>query len=189
MATVTISRQLGSLGTEVGHRVGECLGYRVVWREIINQAAREAGAHEMALATIDDLGLLNLRPTFAARRAYHRALEQIVVGLADGSNVVIIGRAGQAILGARRDVLHVRVIAPVGSRVKRVALKQGIPVQAARLQVEASDRSRRDCLRRDYHVNWDDPELYDLILNSDRLSVDAIVEITCRAVERLGQST
>ncbi|MCJ7739304.1 MAG: cytidylate kinase-like family protein, partial [Anaerolineae bacterium] len=77
----------------------------------------------------------------------------------------------------------------VGPRVKRVALKQGIPVQAARLQVEASDRSRRDYLRRDYHVNWDDPELYDLILNSDRLSIEAIVEITCRAVERLGQST
>jgi len=60
-------------------------------------------------------------------------------------------------------------------------------VQAARLQVEASDRSRRDYLRRDYHVNWDDPELYDLILNSSRLSVDAIVEIACWAVEQLGQ--
>ena len=116
METVTISRQLGSLGTEVGHRVGECLGYRVVWREIINQAARQAGAHEMALATIDDLGLLKLRPTFAARRAYHRALEQIVVGLADGANVVIIRTCGSG--DPRRKA---RQAARPGDRSRRVA--------------------------------------------------------------------
>jgi len=185
MGTVTISRQLGSLGTQVGHRVGDRLGYRVVWREIINEAARQAGVHEVALAAIDDLGLLKLRPSFSARRAYRGALQKIMEELAAEGNVVIIGRAGQVILGDRSDVLHVRVIAPAELRIERVALRHHIPLQAARLQVEASDRSRRDYLRRDYHVDWNNPELYHLTVNTRRLTVEAVAELVCHAMNEI----
>ena len=42
-ATVTISRQMGCLGHKTAKLVGEMLGYRVFWREVINEAARRAG--------------------------------------------------------------------------------------------------------------------------------------------------
>ncbi len=182
MTTITISRQLGSLGTSIAHVVAERLGYRVVWRELINQAAQRAGAPEVALATIDDLGILGLRPSSQARQAYHQAVQQVMEELATEGRVVIVGRAGQVILRGRPDVLHVKVIAPLSLRAERVAHRQNIPVAAAQAQVEASDRTRRNYLRRYYHARWDDPELYDLIINTERLTTAAAAELICLAV-------
>src|SRR5512143_2128601 len=98
MAIVTISRQLGSLGSEVARLVAERLGYRLVWRELINQAARRSGAPEAALAAIDDLGLLDICPSPQACQAYRDALKQVIEELALEGNCVILGRAGQVLL-------------------------------------------------------------------------------------------
>jgi cytidylate kinase len=189
MAAITISRQLGSLDAEVTQAIARRLGYRVVCREIINRAALQAGVPEMALATIDDLGLLSLRPSAAARQAYTEAVANIVQQLADEGNVVIVGRAGQAILKQRPDVLHVRLMAPAPVRAGRVARQQSIPLAAAHAQVAASDRNRRTYLRTYYHVQWDDDELYDLVVNTGRLAPDAAAELICQALHRLLQAS
>jgi cytidylate kinase len=155
----------------------------VVCRELINQAARRAGAPEMALAAIDDLGLLDLRPSHRARKAYQAAVRSVMIELAGEGQVIIIGRAGQVILGDWPDVLHIKVMAPIELRAERVAHTQKISMDAARLQVETSDASRRSYLRRYYHVRWDNPELYDLIVNTARLEPDQAACLVCQAME------
>lgn len=170
MATITISRQMGSLGSQIARQTAEMLGYRFVWRDLINQAARRAGAPEMALAAIDELRLLGLCPSPQDCRAYHRAVEQIMQELADQGNVVIQGRAGQVILKDRTDTFHVRIIAPKDLRIVRVAQKHGVSLDQAQAQVEASDRYRANYLRRFYHVRWDDPSLYHLVINTAHLT-------------------
>jgi cytidylate kinase len=180
---VTISRQTGSLSHNVAGIVAARLGYRLVWREVINQAARRAGAPEAALAAIDDLGLLGICPSPKACLAYRQAVKQIMEELADRGSVVIMGRAGQVILGGRPDVLHVRLFAPQQVRIERVSARQGISLECAQAQLEASDRSRRSYLRRFYHARWDDPDLYDLIINTNRVPPEAAAELICYAVK------
>ena len=177
MSAITVSRQLGSLGREVARLVADRLGYRLVWREVINQAARQAGAPEVALATIDELGLLGLNPSHQACDAYVQAVEHIMEALAAEGNIVIVGRAGQVILRDRPDVLHVQVIAPAEVRAGRIARQHGIALEAAQAQIEASDRHRRNYLKRFYHVRWDDPALYDLIVNTSRVTPEAAAEL------------
>jgi cytidylate kinase len=157
----------------------------MVWREVINEAARRAGAPEMALAAIDDLGLLDLRPSQQALQAYQGAVREVMEDLAAEGAVVIVGRAGQVILGGRPDVLHVRIIAPPKVRVARIASLQEIPWAAARAQVEESDRTRRDYLQRTYHVAWNDPQLYDLVLNTARIPVASAEDLICQALRGL----
>ena len=188
MAAITISRQMGSLGRDVARVVAARLGYRMVWREVINQAALQAGMPEVALATIDELGLLGLRPSSQARRAYHDAVRRVIEALAATGNVVIVGRAGQVILRDRPDVLHVKVMAPASLRAGRVARTQNIPLAAAQAQVQASDRARRNYLRRYYQARWDDPELYDLIINTARLTPESAADLVCRALRQLQQA-
>jgi cytidylate kinase len=161
------------------------LGYRMVWREVINEAARRAGAPVVALATIDDLGLLDLRPSSRARRAYQQAVREVMEGLASEGDVVVVGRAGQVILGSRPDVLHVRILAPAAVRVGRIAAMHEIALAAARARVEASDQTRRVYLRGTYGVDWNDPQLYDLILNTARMTVEAAGDVICRALRGL----
>lgn len=173
---------MGSLGGEIGRLVAERLGYRLVWRELINQAARRSGAPEAALAAIDELGLLDMCPSPKACRAYRAAVKQVIDELAVEGNCVILGRAGQVLLKGVPGCLHVRLIAPVPTRASRVAERLGISIEAAQAQVEASDQSRSRYLKRFYHVRWDDPLLYDLVINTDGFTADAAAVLLCQAL-------
>ncbi len=179
MAVVTLSRQLGSLGFEIAQLVAQRTGYRLVWRELINQAARRAGAPEVALAMIDELNLLGLKPSPEDMQAYLSAVRIVINELADSGNVVIVGRAGQILLANRPGTLHVRVTAPVDVRVARLAKQQGIPMAAARAQIDASDHYHQTYFKKYYKLPWDGPGLYDLVINTAKLNLEDSAEIIC----------
>jgi cytidylate kinase len=187
--TVTISRQLGSLGHDVAQALAIRLGYRLVGRELINQAALRAGAPEAGLAMIDDLGLLGLRPSPQACLAYRHAVRQVLEELAEQGRVIIVGRAGQVILRLAPRTLHVRIIAPLQLRASRVASRERISVDSALARIEASDRARRNYLKRCYHINWNDPELYDLVINTEHVAVDTAACLVCQALPRRAQDS
>lgn len=184
MGAITISRQMGSLGRKVAEEVANQLGYRVVWREVINQAASRARVPEVALATIDELNLLGLRPALKDIQAYQAAVKEVMYELVAEDNVIIVGRAGQVILGGLEGILHVRIFAPMELRVQRVAEQQGISIEAARAQVETSDQSRMRYLRRYYSVRWDAPDLYDLMINTAHLSPACAAAVVCEALSQ-----
>jgi len=186
MTVVTISRQLGSLGCEVARAIAERLQFRVVYREIINEAARRAGMPDLALHTIDELGLLGMKPTLLEQHAYHRALVQVMNELADEGRYVIVGRAGQAILHGRAGALHVRVISPMNLRIERLMQEHSISVEAAKAQIEASDRSRRAFLKRFYASDWDSPELYDLVINTEKIDPETAAGVICEIMSSQG---
>jgi cytidylate kinase len=182
MNVVTISRQLGSLGFEIAQSLAEQLGYRLVWRELINQAAIRAGAPEVALAMIDELNLLGICPSPEKCQAYFEAVEKVLHELADQGEVVIVGRGGQLVLRGHPQVLHVRIVAPLEVRVDRVAASKSVSPKAALAQIKASDRTRRLYFQKFYQADWDEPTLYDLILNTGRIPPDAAVEMIRQAL-------
>ena len=189
MTAITISRQLGSFGDEVGQAIADKLNFRVVCRGVINQAAVQAQVPEVALATIDDLGLLGIRPSQKDQQAYRREVRRVMEELADEGGVVIIGRAGQVILKARPDVMHIKVIAPAALRAQRIADEHKISFKSAQSRITASDRSREKYLRRYYRSRWDDPELYDLIVNTARLDPDQAACVVCQGFSQCLQTT
>jgi len=184
MDVITISRQLGSLGSSVGRGVAERLGYRLVWRELINQAAIRAGAPEVALATIDDLDLLGMTPTPKRQHKYLDAMKQVMTEMADTGKVVIIGRAGQVVLKNHPQSIHIRIIASQEVRIARIAAARKISRESAQAQIETSDRTRKQYLSRFYQVNGDDPGLYDLTINTSRMDCQVAVELVCFAAQR-----
>jgi cytidylate kinase len=187
MPVITLSREMGSGGTNIAQAVAERLGLRLVGREIINQAAIQAGVPEVALAEIDELGLLGVRPRPAALRLYRETAADLLGKLAGQGNLLFIGRAAQVILGGRAGVLHVRVIAPRGMRIERVRTHCHVSAEVATALVDASDQSRAAYLRRHYRVRWDDPALYDLILNMSQLTIPAAVDLVCRAAQSVSR--
>lgn len=183
MSTITVSRQMGSNGYEASQLAADILGYRLVYRELINTAARRAGAPEMALAAIDELGLLNLCPDPAVCQAYRDAVDQVMHEIAGFGNAIIIGRAGQVILKDRPDVIHVRIIAPLPLRADRIANRHQISLECARSRIETSDRSHQRYLQRFYQVRWSDPELYDLTINTARLTPAAAAALVVNCLK------
>lgn len=183
MAVITISRQLGSLGCDVARKIARELGYQLVWRDLINQAAMRAGAPETALAAIDEFGLLGICPSPEACLAYRQAVEDVMKNLAAKGNIVIVGRAGQVILSKFPDTLHIRIVAQKTIRIERIALRHNITKECAQAQVETSDRFRAKYLKRFYKVRWDDPELYHMILNTGFLLVEHAAGQVIQAIE------
>jgi cytidylate kinase len=183
MPVITLSREMGSGGNVIAQAVAKRLGLRLAGRDIINQAAIQAGVPEVALAEIDELGLLGMHPRPAALRLYHETAAELVGKLAEQGNLIFVGRAGQVILGGRPGVLHVRVIAPRAMRIERVQSDRRVSPEVATSLVIASDQSRAAYLRRHYRMHWDDPSLYDLVLNMSQFTIPAAVNLVCLAAQ------
>jgi cytidylate kinase len=185
MAAVTISRQVGSGGDEIAALVAQGLAWRVVGRDLINEAARIAGTPEIALATIDELGLLGVKPSAAAQKHYRVAAEGLMSSLADEGKIIFLGRGGQYALAGRPGVLHVRVIAPLSQRIDQVRRQCSISEAAASATVAATDKSRSGYIRRYYGKDLDDSNAYGLVISTGHLSVSQAAAIICTAARAL----
>jgi CMP/dCMP kinase len=110
-------------------------------------------------------------------------------------NLVIIGRGGQMILKDQPDVLHVRIDAPLEERIQRV--KQNMKHskkdfnahidlrREAQDWIVQKDTASRDYLQRFYQVEWDNPWLYHMVLNSGKLSIEQAAQMIVSAVQAL----
>ncbi len=115
------------------------------------------------------------------QRAYVRAITDLIVGLAGGSNIIIVGRASQIVLRDFPGAAHALIVAPRSLRVERVAAAEGLAPDAAEKRVRQAEQDRDLFYRRLFKVNAADPCLYDVICNTGRLSYEAAAEATIAA--------
>lgn len=120
-------------------------------------------------------------PLSASLDAYVRMVGLVIRGLAREGNVLIVGRGGQVLLRKNPNVLHVQVVAPLASRIQVIMAREGLNKRDAQNRVRASDRARTDYLRRYHNVDWLDPLLYHLVINTGRIPIDTAVELILAA--------
>lgn len=161
----------------MAQQVADRLGWQQIGQELINRAARTAGAPAVALAEIDELGFFELRPNAEERRTYQSHVEQIIRDLAKQGNIVVVGRGGQVILSGWPDVFHVRVIAPLDTRIAWLQQEKNISVEAARARLEKSNQTRTAYLWRNYGRRLDDPSLYHLVINTAFIPLPQAVKL------------
>lgn len=177
VSVVTISRKYGCGGSSFAQALSKKCGFKLIWREVINRAAIQIGAPEIALAMIDELGLLGLCPDEKTCEAYINAVNSVMHEYAVAGNTIIVGRASQVILKEFDEVLHLRVIASEETRISNLIKRKNINSVSAKAQIEKSDSYRRSYLEKFYKIDWNDPTLYDLTINMDRLSIDQALDI------------
>ncbi len=123
-----------------------------------------------------------------ASEAYQELVKRVILEYAQTGNVIIVGRGGQVVLRDFANVLHVRIHAPEELRVLRLAERLGIEHKEAERQIRQSDRERARYMKHFYNVKWDDPDLYHLIVNTGKVSVDLATQLICDAAQRLAMS-
>ena len=117
-------------------------------------------------------------------RAYQDTMRSIITAAANTGHVVIVGRGGLVLLAGKRDVLHIRVVAPLELRVVYAARREGLDLDAARRRVQAKDRARTRYMQTQYDSQHEDPHLYDLVIDIAVLDLDSAVDLICLALER-----
>lgn len=177
MGVVAISETEGSLGAEVGQALAQALGYEFAGREIIARAAERFGENVLELQhAAEEKPTLWERFTDTQRR-YVTYIEATMFELAARDNVVLVGRASTLVLRSMAHAVRVRVIAPERLRAARIEQQMGLTHEAAERVVRETDHEHAARVKFLYRVEWGDPLLYDLVLNTDRVSVDRAVRL------------
>ncbi len=127
-------------------------------------------------------------PLSASLEGYVRMMDLVIRGLAQEGNVLILGRGAQVVLRKHPCALHVQIVAPAAYRVQVVMASQGLSKREAQSRVRDSDRARSDYLRRYYDVDWLDPTLYHLTINTGRIPISTAVELIVTAQQALSPS-
>jgi len=122
-------------------------------------------------------------PTDERAYPYQETMQQVVMAAATTGHVVIVGRGGQFLLADQRDVLHLRIVAPLELRVAYVARREEPDMDAARKRVQEKDRARDRYIQTQFQRKPDEPDLYDLVINTAVLELDRIVDLICLALE------
>lgn len=198
---ITISRQFGSGGSEVASLVAGRLGWRVVDNELIDRVAERAGLSSAEVARREERapGFVERLARALARSAPElfpapadrapepeeatlvRVTETVVADLAAEGRVVLVGRAGPAVLRGAYDALHVKLVAPVPDRLRAAIERLGLDPKEAERILEDTDRNRARYLKQYYGRDWEDSTNYHLVLNTAALGLEAAAEliVTC----------
>ena len=182
MSVVTISRELGSLGTEIARAVAEKLNYEYIDKEKIAQALANLGLSALTVEKFDEK-----KPPFwdsmqIQRKKFSHLLQAVITDFAKNGNVVIVGRGGQVILRGLPGVLHVRVMAPFEGRVLRILGQEKMDEKQASRALRRSDRDSAGFLRSIFDVDWNDSCLYDLVINTREISLETGRQLIIEAI-------
>jgi len=178
MAILTISRQYGSGGRDIGRRVADSLGYRFVDKERLFNDLDGMGANWGRLARELD----EVCPTLWERhdwqyRGYLAQLEALILGYAAEDRVVIIGRGASFLLRGTPHCLRVRVVAPLAVRLERVMVRESLGRQAAEKLITQVDRDRSSYLKINYGSEGEREAEYDLTLDTGSLTFEEAADI------------
>ncbi len=182
MPIITVSRQLGSLGDEISQKVAQILRYEFVDKDKIAKALATYGFPEPDLEKFDEKKPPLWDSLQIQRRKFLHFLQAVIFDFARKDNVILAGRGGQVLLKNLPGVLHVRVLAPVEDRVRRLLKVGGDEKQALRA-LRRSDRDSAGFIRSFFDVDWNDPALYDLVINTQKVSVETAVNLILQSIQ------
>jgi len=111
----------------------------------------------------------------------HKTTET-VLQLARMGKVIIVGRAGNIITAKLNNVFHVRLIAPLESRIKYIIDIQKMNRQDAEAYIKKEDVARRNYLKSNFSRDIENPELYHIVLNTSLLTYEGTAEVIADAV-------
>ena len=205
MAVITISRQYGAGAMALGRMLAEKRGYTLASREIVQGIAdkakvstdfvltveKEAGTTLSRFMTriISSRGMVSklLRDDsgYLDEKLYLDYLVLTVVQIADEGDAVIMGRGSQYILRTHPDTVHILLVDEFENRVKRVEKREKISRESAERIVRHEDKRRLNLYHRLGKQDFDNPSLYHMVLNMDRISLPQAFEMVNHLLQSL----
>lgn len=190
---ITIGRQYGSGGGEVGKTLGQRLGINVYDKEILKMTSDESGIRESYFHLADEKAgnrLLykiahslipeNDAPSFGSDLVssdnLFRFQSAMIRKLAQEGSCVFIGRCADYVLAGTENLVRVFIYADLDARIARITEKGYFEESEVQKNIRRMDRERRDYHRYYTGKDWESLENYDLILNSAKLGTGGSVE-------------
>lgn len=186
---ITIGRQYGSAGREIGTILSEKLGIKLYDRELLTEASKESGLCEKFFETHDEKptssflyslvmdtysmnysagSYLDMPINHKVFLAQHDAIKKI----AERESCILIGRCADYALEEYENVYKIFIHADIDKRIRRIARIYDIPDSKAKEMIMKTDKRRASYYNYYTSKKWADVESYDITINSSKLGVD-----------------
>lgn len=191
---ITIGRQFGSGGKEIGEKLAKEFGIPCYDKELLSRAAKESGFCEELIQTHDErptnsflynlvmdtysfgynaAGMIDMPISQKVFLAQFDAIKKI----ADEGPCVIVGRCADYALADYDNSLSIFVHADMPAKLKRIMTKYNLPENKAKDMIQKKDRQRQSYYNYYSSKKWGASESYDLSVNSSVLGVDGTVNL------------
>mgnify|MGYP001585647716 FL=1 len=178
MAILTISREFGSGGREIGQAVAKILNYEYINKERLIGDIRASGKEwEEWGKNLDEHCPTVWEKYDWSFRGFNALLQSLILHYALNDRVVIMGRGGNFLLKGIPYALRVRVTAPIEQRVQRIMKRESMDKDTAHWLAEKTDRERSCLIHLLYGKHWDDHAEYDMVFDTSVKTLDEIVNI------------
>lgn len=200
---VAFARELGAGGREIGEHVAHALNAELLDNQIVDLVAARLGAPASYVQAHDEhvegfVERLFRVISAAYPEAYaneglpdwsEERLAELTASIirerARTESLVVIGRGAPMLLKDRPDVLRVLVVASIETRVLRLGERLGYSKEEALREIRKSDQNRSAYMQQHYRVEWRQPSLYDVVINTDRLSFDVAASLLLEAAKKV----
>lgn len=190
---ITIARQFGSGGREIGEALAKALGVKCYDKELISLAAKESGVDPEVFNNVDEkatnsllyslsMGLYSFGTGFNADRLpvndkLYLLQHKIIKKLALDGPCVIVGRCADYVLRDCKNVVRLFICADMDYRIKRAVEKKGVKESKAEQVINKTDKSRANYYNFYSGMKWGDPENYDLSVNRTKLTLEQAIGV------------
>lgn len=201
---ITITRQFGSGGHEIGKALAKKLNVSFYDKELISIAAKESGISPEVFEQVDEkatnsllysmsVGLYNYGNGFSTmgdlpvNDRLYILQHKIIKELAEKENFVVVGRCADYVLSDNPNVVKVFIYADIEDRIKRAVDRHEIDPARAKQAVLKADKNRANYYSFYSGKKWGLAENYDLCINSTHINTDQAVEIILSYINILNQ--
>ncbi|MDM0076023.1 cytidylate kinase family protein [Variovorax sp. J2P1-59] len=177
MPVIAMTQEMGSLAKDVSVELAQSLGLKIVRHEIAEHVANRMHVPQSLIGRLREgkAGLVERLTTDQRSVALYTAEE--LYDLADRGDVVLRGWGATCLLRPVPHVVSVRITRSLRKRVEWLMRDlETDDAEFAEAEIRRSDQAHASRMHEQFGVTWGDPLLYDLVLNTDRVSVQSCVE-------------
>ena len=195
ISVITISREPGSGGNILGERLSQQLQFDLFYQEFIHQMAENAHVSVRLLETLDEKGasvleewissLVDKRHLWPDRYLQH--LMKIIGTIGKHGRAVIVGRGANFVLPPEKRI-SLRVISPLETRIRNVSQAFGTAAAEARSRILKTESDRKAFIKKYFNEDIQNPLNYDVIINTEDLSVDDAVNAVIGTLSHLSRT-
>ena len=184
MPLITISHSIGSDGRAIAALIANNLNYELYDDDKLQKMAKALGLYAEGLVSLDENApglfdrILSNKPEL-----YLDYMESIVFEVARKGEGVIMGHGSQMLLRDFGCAFHARIHASQSSRIQNLMENQGLSRVAAEKLIRKFDHRQSGFFRYAFHMQWDDPSLYDVIINTQKMSVNTAAKLILETIQ------
>ena len=201
--TITIGREFGSGGKEIGEVVASDLGINFYDKKLIEIASQKSGINKELFEDVDESksfslrgGLLGLRSTlidevssgyFLSNELLFQIQSDVIRDLASENSALFVGRCADYVLKDCKSCINIFITASKEDKIHRVCSRSGLAPEKALALIEKIDKKRASYYNYFSNKRWGDIHSYDLCINSSLLGIKGTSTLIIQLINELNQ--